>query len=332
MIKRPENTQADNAAQDQNTSLYPLPGDRLAHILLNISFGHGRGTAKRLHQYLQKHPNQTFSQLTYSAVRTWFHDTCPPKDKRGLVIQTLASDYDLSQPTNIEAWWTSGGIYPFAIARAKPTPNHDNGTTQAQQSAFCQRWQQLLDQAALPQGLARYEACAQLLGGTMASHRKRCTQGVGKNDMANLRRDVDILISLIDHQNTATQQACSSAKKNTVKQALNGARIFTWLIAQNQHIPFEDANINDAIEALLCAIAIVEFGKDIYADGSGTLAPLITKLAPTANLLIDSGTNRSYLTRLRHNPTVVEICRKQIKTMLATGKTSSDTEHPLLYI
>ncbi|PCK08484.1 MAG: hypothetical protein COA42_09005 [Alteromonadaceae bacterium] len=332
MIKRPENIPTDNTTLDQSAQLYSLPGERLTHILLKISFGHGRGTAKRLHQYLHKHPSQTFNRLTYSAVRTWFHDTCPPKDKRGLVIQTLANDYDMNAPTNVEAWWTSGGIYPFPLAQAEPKTNHDCSTTQGPQNAFCQRWQQLLDQAALPKGLARYEACAQLLGGTMEDHRTRCNQGIGKNDMPSLRRDVDILISLIEHQNAVAQQACDSSKKNVAKQALDGAKIFTWLIAQHHHVPFEDANINEAIKTLLCAIAIVEFGKDILKDGPDALAPLVTKLAPTVNLLIDNDANRSYLTHLRHNPTVMEICRKQLKTLIATDNSSSDATHPFLYI
>lgn len=99
----------------QENNLFVSSGERLAHILDQICFKHGRGRINDFHAYLIGKLPEVFGDLKYTTVRSWFHESAPPMKKVDAIIGTLQEDYpflyDISQ---IKTWWKVGGYYPFS--------------------------------------------------------------------------------------------------------------------------------------------------------------------------------------------------------------------------
>lgn len=75
------------------------------------------------HNYLTHNCDETFSDLKYTTVRSWFKDHTPPMQKVNAIVDSLNEQYqfhhDLSQ---IKTWWKVGGFYPFVNVNGDRTP------------------------------------------------------------------------------------------------------------------------------------------------------------------------------------------------------------------
>lgn len=94
---------------------FPLPGDRLNHLLDVIHFPSGRGRVKEFHQYLIDESANYFEDLNYSTVRYWFKHVCPPMRKIDEVIKALQVHHTINHISIVKSWWKIGGVYPFSI-------------------------------------------------------------------------------------------------------------------------------------------------------------------------------------------------------------------------
>lgn len=93
------------------------PGERLAHILDQIGFKHGRGRIDDLHKFLVEKRPDVYADLKYTTVRSWFHNSAPPMKKIDIIIEALQNDYVIQYNiSQIKTWWKVGGYYPFATA------------------------------------------------------------------------------------------------------------------------------------------------------------------------------------------------------------------------
>ena len=119
-----------------NDELFETTGNRLSHILNQIGFKHGRGRIQDLQSYLIDIKPEIFSDLKYTTVRSWFHDSAPPMKKVDVIIEALQNDYlfqnDISQ---IKTWWKVGGYYPFSHD-SKPTALEPSNSINEQKLQF----------------------------------------------------------------------------------------------------------------------------------------------------------------------------------------------------
>lgn len=111
-------------------------GERLSHILDQIGFKHGRGRIQDFQAYLIDRKPESFSDLKYTTVRSWFHDSAPPMKKINIIIDALQEFYlfknDISQ---IKSWWKLGGYYPFSHD-SKPTDVNESKSLGEQKLQF----------------------------------------------------------------------------------------------------------------------------------------------------------------------------------------------------
>ena len=98
-------------------------GQRLNHILDQIGFKERRGRVSYFQKYLSEHKPETFSDLNYSTVRSWFKDSSPSMLKIDVIISALQESYSFNHNIpQIKTWWKVGGYYPFIDAAGDVSP------------------------------------------------------------------------------------------------------------------------------------------------------------------------------------------------------------------
>jgi len=97
-----------------NEELYKTTGDRLNHLLDQIGFKSGRGRMAALQAFLIDKAPETFSDIKYTTVRSWFSDHAPPMKKINAIMEALENDYVFNHDIDqIKTWWKLGAYYPF---------------------------------------------------------------------------------------------------------------------------------------------------------------------------------------------------------------------------
>lgn len=90
------------------------PGGRLTYLLDSIGFKKGRGRIRSFYQYLVDANPESFGDLKYGAVKSWFNESTPSMSRVDDVIDALHSNFSIGfELPLIKSWWVIGGFNPF---------------------------------------------------------------------------------------------------------------------------------------------------------------------------------------------------------------------------
>ena len=101
--------------QDVNSEAFITPGERLNYLLDQIGFKQGRGRVAEFQTFLMEQSPESFADLKYTTVRSWFQEHAPAMRKIDAIMEALQTEYSINQNiSQIKTWWKLGGYFPFA--------------------------------------------------------------------------------------------------------------------------------------------------------------------------------------------------------------------------